>query len=79
MGGDVTARLNLGFHEFKAGNFDRAIKLWMIAASFGDSRAVNHIKNYATKDHYAQALRYYKQYLDEVRSDQKGQSRSTFR
>jgi hypothetical protein len=57
-----------------AGSFDRAIKHWLIGASCGDVRAVNYIKKAmtmgkATKDHYAQALRGYKQNLDDVRSD----------
>jgi hypothetical protein len=76
MAGCTTSRLNLGCYDADGGNFDRAIKHWLIAASCGHLRAVNAIKEvmtvgYATKDHYAQALRSYKQYLDEVRSKQR--------
>lgn len=76
MAGNVTARFTLGCDDADAGNFDRAIKHWLIAASFGDIRAVNNIENvmmegHATKDQYAQALRGYKEYLDEVKSAQR--------
>jgi TPR repeat protein len=62
MAGCATSRLNLGVDDANDGNFDRAIKHWLIAASSGDIRAVNDIKKamiegHATKDHYARALR----------------------
>jgi hypothetical protein len=71
--GCTFSRFTLGIIDAKACSFDRATKHWLIAASSGDIRAVNEIKKAmvegnATKDHYAQALRGYKQYLDEVRS-----------
>jgi TPR repeat protein len=76
MAGDVVARFNLGCIDANAGNFDRAIKHWLIAASFGDIGAVNNIKNemikgHATNDQYAQALHQYQVPLDEVKSDQR--------
>jgi TPR repeat protein len=76
MAGDVDSRLWLGTDDANAGRFDRAIKRWLIGASSGDIRAVNNIKmtmkvGYAIRDHYAPALRGYKQYLDEVRSEQR--------
>jgi TPR repeat protein len=76
VAGDVTARTSLGINDAKAGNFDQAIKHWLIAASFGDIRAVNNIKEtmirgHATKNHYAQALGQYQAHLDEIESDQR--------
>jgi hypothetical protein len=70
MMGHVTSRHNLGINDANAGNVDQAIKHWLIAASFGDIRAVNDIKKllimgYAMGDHYAQALKKYQEYLDE--------------
>jgi TPR repeat protein len=74
MAGFADSRLILGGIEYDAGNFDRATKHWLNAASGGDIRAVNLIKNAmagggATKDDYAQAIRGYTQYLDDVRSE----------
>jgi hypothetical protein len=79
MAGDVGSRTNLGIDESNAGNFDRAIKHWLIGASSGDIRAVNNLKNimikgHATKDQYAQAIRKYQLYLDEVKSDHRDQA-----
>jgi tetratricopeptide (TPR) repeat protein len=76
IGGCAHSRFNLGNIDAIAGRFDRAIKHWLIAASGGEYNAVNEIKKamiwgYATRDHYTQALRGYKLYMDEVRSDQR--------
>jgi 3-isopropylmalate dehydratase small subunit len=55
----------------------------LIAASFGDIRAVNYIRNaliggHATKDQYAQALKQYQAYLDEVKSDQRDKAAARY-
>jgi TPR repeat protein len=76
MAGCASSRIHLGNFDAEAGSFDQAIKHWLIAASCGDIRAVNDIKRamvmgYATRDHYAQALQGYKNYLDEVTSYQR--------
>jgi tetratricopeptide (TPR) repeat protein len=68
------SRFNLGCIDADAGGFDRAIKHWLIAASCGEIGAVDCIKRAmnigeATKDHYAQALRGYLLWRDEVKSD----------
>jgi len=76
MGGIVTARYNLGVIEGNSGNMDRALKHWMIAVKGGDYNSLKNIKilfsgGNATKDDYANALRLYQAYLDEIRSDQR--------
>jgi TPR repeat protein len=76
MAGCATARYNLGCDEANSGRHDRAIRHWLIAASTGEVDAVNSIEKEmvtgrATKDHYAQALRVYLKYLNEVKSDQR--------
>jgi TPR repeat protein len=76
MAGCVNSRIVLGNIDAKAGSFDRAVKHWLIGASCGDIRAVNRLKEAmidggATRDDYAQALREYKQYLDQVTSYQR--------
>jgi len=76
MGGSAKARQNLGLIEAQAGNRKRAIKHWMIAASCGISKSLESIKSMykigdATKNDYAEALRSYQAYLDDIKSDQR--------
>ena len=77
MGGDSTARYNLGVSEYNAGNYDRALKHYMIAVRGGETRSVKAIQQimymdgHATKDHYANALRSHQAYLNEIKSDQR--------
>jgi len=79
MGGSVTARLNLGNNEASAGNMDRAVKHYMIAARGGYANSLNNIKvlysaGHATKENYTQALRAYQEYLDEIKSPQRNEA-----
>ena len=76
MGGDTTARHNLGVDEKRSGNFDRALKHYMIAVRSGNSDSLEKIKQmysdgYATKDQYATALQLYQEYLGEIKSIQR--------
>ena len=79
MGGQVLARHNLGALDFNAGNTDRALKHWMIAAGYGDNQSLEHIKQMfmngdATKDDYAKALHAYQEYLVEIKSPQRDEA-----
>jgi TPR repeat protein len=75
MAGCADSRFDLGCIKFDAGRLDRAIKHWLIAARSRELRAVDCIKeemtdgNATRDDYYAQALRGYELYLDEVKSD----------
>jgi len=76
MGGVVLARHNLGILEVQAGNIDRAVKHWMIAAGAGHDKSLKEIrKGYmygvATKDDFEKALRAHKEANDEMKSDQR--------
>jgi len=76
MKGDVTARRNLGIMEHNAGNYDRALKHYMIASRGGYSNSLKevkelHSKGHATKEDYAHALRSYQEYLGEIKSVQR--------
>ena len=76
IGGDVDARCNLGGFENEAGNYERAINHFTIAAGGGRNDSLNmiqqmYMKGLATKDDYAKALRVYQEYLDEIKSDQR--------
>ena len=74
MEGCVAARNNLGSNEYNAGNYDRALKHFMIAVRGGFTLSLKAIQQlykdgHATKDHYTNALRSHQAYLDEIKSD----------
>ena len=76
MNGHIRARHNLGGIEYKAGNVDRAMKHWMIAAKVGSERSLHNIKlgfkdGHVTKDGYTKALRAYQKRQDETKSDER--------
>ena len=74
MGGDINGRHNLGCAEANSGNYDRALKHFMIAVEGGDHESLKQIKQMytngdATRDEYAKALETYQAYLAEIKSD----------
>ena len=76
MMGHEMARHSLGNAEWRAGNWDRAIKHYMTAAGDGYNDSIKSIQHlyqhgHATKEDYSKALRAYQSYLDEVRSEQR--------
>ena len=76
IGGDVTARHNLGIRANKAGNIDRALKHHMIATRGGNSDSLEAVKElyskgHASKEEYTKALRSYQTYLGEIKSPQR--------
>jgi TPR repeat protein len=76
MEGNVMARYNLGEFEENAGNYDRALKHFMIAVRGGFTHSVKTIQRmymngHAAKDDYANALRSHQAYLNEIKSDQR--------
>jgi len=76
IGGNVVARRNLGVDEYNAGNYNKALKHYMIAVRGGCTDSVKEIQRmymdgHVTKDHYANALRSYQVYLNEIKSDQR--------
>ena len=79
MGGDVEARHNLGLSEGRVGNYNRALKHFMIATSFGLINSLTVIQfmlkmGHVTKDDYTQALRAYQAYLGEIKSAQRDEA-----
>jgi len=63
MGGDLTARYNLGNNEGRRGNTERALKHLMIAVRGGYAKSLEKIKElysngHATKEEYTTALRW---------------------
>ena len=80
IGGDAVSRSNLGNFELNAGNIDRAVKHWMIAASSGHKKSLNNVRlgfmnGNATKAQYETALRDHQAYIDEVKSYQRDVAR----
>ena len=76
IGGNVNSRCNLGNNEQRAGNMDKALKHYMIAAACGHNNSLKKIQKlyangHATKDDYAKALRAYQAYLAEIKSTQR--------
>ena len=76
MTGNATSRHNLGALEFHAGNWDRALKHWMISVGAGDNDSVKKIQQlyrdgHATKEDYTRALLAYQKCIDEIRSEQR--------
>ena len=74
--GDVTARGNVGEFEENAGNYDRALKHYMIAVRGGDTDSVKAIQQmymdgHIAKDQYANALRSHQAFVNEIKSDQR--------
>ena len=74
--GNVYARYNLGNNEQRAGNMNRALKHYMIAAEGGEPDSLKQIQElytngHASKDDYAKALRAYQAYLVEIKSTQR--------
>ena len=79
IGGDTQARNNLGYWEVKAGNFDRALKHWIIAVGGGSSKSLKDIQTMysngdATKEDYTKALQIYQEYLGEIKSKQRDEA-----
>ena len=79
MGGDATARYNLGVKEENAGNTERALRHYMIAIRSGYAYSLNNIKQmytngHATKDDYTTALQSYQAYLGEIKSAQRDEA-----
>ena len=79
MAGDACARHNLGNKEENAGNMERALKHYMIAAGDGFNESVERIKEmytngHATKEDYTKALQSYQAYLGEIKSKQRDEA-----
>ena len=82
MKGCMYSRHNLGLQEARAGNMDRALKHFMIAAASGYDKSLDYIKKfyskgYATKEDYTKGLQLYQTYLAEIKSDQRDKAAAT--
>ena len=74
IGGDLSARHNLGCSEGQVGNLQRAYKHFILAAKAGHDKALGMVKQGfmkgdVTKDEYANTLRAYQKSKDEMKSE----------
>ena len=79
MNGDTLARFNVGAMEAQSGNWNRALKHYMIAVKGGTAKSLSNIKNiysrgHATKEEYTKALHSYQAYLEEIKSNQRDEA-----
>ena len=82
IGGDGSARYNLGNMEENAGNLDRAVKHYLIAVGCGHVKSLNMIQKLCkngnvTKDDYTKALRARQAYLGEIKSPHRDKAADT--
>ena len=80
MQGHVVSRHNLGCYEVESGNYDRAVRLFLISAKLGYENSVENIKEMfkvgvATKEQYAQALIGYQDAVEEMKSPERDEAK----
>ena len=76
MSGHVIARYNVGCLEGQAGNLHRAMKHFMISARGGCKESLDMVKRgfmkeYVTKDEYADILRAHQKRQNDMKSDER--------
>ena len=82
--GNPHARYNLGVHENSYGNFERAVKHWIIAATQGKDDAIKALMKafklgFVKKDVLAAALRAHKAAVDATKSPQRESAEEFYR
>ena len=78
--GHVESRHGLGCYETRKGNYDRAVRHFLISAKMGQETSVEMIKKMfmggdATKEQYAEALRGYQDALEESKSHDRDEAK----
>ena len=83
--GHAPSRHYLGFLEGEKGNYERAVRHFLISANMGEKVSLDTIKNMfvkgmASKEHYAEALKGYQEAVEEMKSPERDEARgkSTF-
>ncbi|EJK75984.1 hypothetical protein THAOC_02275 [Thalassiosira oceanica] len=74
--GSVSARHNLGIHDWDQGNYERGVKHFLIAAKMGAKISLDSIKDMfvegvASKEQYADALKGYQDSMEEMASSER--------
>ncbi|EJK65109.1 hypothetical protein THAOC_14083 [Thalassiosira oceanica] len=81
MQGHVLSRANLGWLEGEKGNQDREARHNLISAKMGHTGSVENIKTafkagFATKEHYAEALKGYQDAIEEMKSHDRNEAKA---
>ncbi|EJK59116.1 hypothetical protein THAOC_20701 [Thalassiosira oceanica] len=79
--GHIGSRHNLGCIEAEKGNYERALRHFLISAKLGDKESVENIKKIfmrgqATKEQYAEALKGYQDAVEETKSHDRDEAKS---
>ena len=79
MKGHAEARCNLGNHECRNGNYERAVRHYLIAAKMGETNALDNVKDMfingiAAKEQYAEALKAYQESVGETKSPERDEA-----
>eukprot|EP00956_Cyclotella_meneghiniana_P024259 scaffold48472_cov42-Cyclotella_meneghiniana.AAC.5 len=79
MMGHMDARHNIGISELNNGNYQHAMKHFMIASKCGYQKSLDHVKQgykrgLVTKEELERSLRGYQEACDETRSEQRDQA-----
>jgi len=79
--GHVEARHCLGVYEYKNGNFERAVRHYLISAKMGSDLSLDDIKRMfavgqASKEQYAEALKGYQDAVEEMTTPERDEARS---
>ena len=77
--GHANSRTSLGVSETNKGNYERAVRHFLIAAKLGDGVALNHIKTLvvdgnANIRHFAEALKGYQESVGEAKSPERDEA-----
>ena len=80
MQGHVESRFNLGCYEGDKGNYNRAVRHFVIAAQMGDNKSLETIKKLfigglATKEQYAGSLKGYQDAVEEMKSHDRDEAK----
>ena len=80
MQGNFESRYNLGCIEAQKGNWDRAVRHWLISAKMGLKGSLKEIKRtfmdgLATKEQYAEALKGYQDSVEEMKSHDRDEAK----
>ncbi|EJK69409.1 hypothetical protein THAOC_09335, partial [Thalassiosira oceanica] len=81
MQGHAESRYNLGSDEGQKGNYDRAVRHYLISAKMGDWDSIDLIKTMfarglATKEQYAEALKGYQEAVEETKSHDRDEAKA---
>ena len=83
MQGHVESRHNLGYHETEKGNYERAVRHFLISTKMGEKESLDTIKDMfvkgvATKQQYAEALKGYQIAIEEMKSPERDEAKPFF-